>query len=302
VIFGLLGMFGIAVVREYIDETVKTSDDAARLTNAPVLGAIRGASGTAQRSFALDDNVPEAYRMLAVHLRNALHDQRASTLLVTSAEPLEDARTVAAYLAAVSARIGQRVILVDGDLRQPMLHSFFDLANVPGLKEALECAQSLPVYRYLRPTSLAHLMLLPGGEPMANPMILLDSSRLRDIVEELHQHAELVIMVGPALLAFADTLLLAKTADAALIVVRAESTGAAATVAARAMLDRASIRMAGVVLTGAVDEPLASWSSDPADVGSPVTRRRLWLGMGGKHALRGVAPPQSPASSRASDA
>jgi hypothetical protein len=169
------------------------------------------------------------------------------------------------------------------------------------LKEALECAQSLPVYRYLRPTSFAHLMLLPGGEPMANPMILLDSSRLRDIVEELHQHAELVIMVGPALLAFADTLLLAKTADAALLVVRAESTGAAATVAARTMLDRASIRMAGVVLTGAVDEPLAFWSSDP-DVGSPVTRRRLGLGTGGKHALRGVAPPTSSVPSRTSDA
>lgn len=302
VIFGLLGMVGIAVVREYIDETVKTSDDAARLTNAPVLGVIRGASGAAQRSCATDDHTPEAYRMLAVHLRDALHAQCASTLIVTSAEPLEDARTVAAYLAAVSARIGQRVILVDGDLRQPMLHSFFDLASVPGLKEALECAQWLPVYRYLRPTSLACLMLLPGGEPTANPMILLDSSRLRDIVEELHQHAELVIMVGPALLAFADTLLLAKTADAALLVVRAESTGAAATVAARAMLDQASIRMAGVVLTGAVDEPLASWSSDPADVGSSVTRQRVWLGTGRKHALRGVAPPQSPTSSRTSDA
>jgi succinoglycan biosynthesis transport protein ExoP len=156
-------MFGIAVVREYIDETVKTSDDAARLTNAPVLGVIRGASSAVQRSFAIDDNVPEAYRMLAVRLRTTLHDQRASTLLITSAEPLEDARTVAAYLAAVSARSGQRAILVDGDLRQPMLHSFFDLAGVPGLKEALECAQSLPVYRYLRPTSFAHLMLLPAA-------------------------------------------------------------------------------------------------------------------------------------------
>lgn len=302
VVFGLLGMFAIAVAREYVDETVKTSDDVTRLTHAPVLGVIRGAAGALQRSFAIDDNVPEAYRMLAARLRNVLHDHGATTLLVTCAEPLEDVHTVAAYLAAVSARPGQRVILVDGNLRQPMLHSFFDLAGVPGLREVLECAQSSPVYRYLRPTSFAHLMLLPGGKPTANPTILIDSSRLRDIVAELHQHAELVIIVGPALLAFADTLLLAKAVDTALLVVRAESTSAAAAATARTMLDQASIRTAGVVLTGAINEPLASWSDDPANAVSPMTRWRLWLGTGRKPALHSAAPPTSSTSSPTSEA
>jgi hypothetical protein len=110
-------------------------------------------------------------------------------------------------------------------------------------------------------------------------MILLDSLRLHDLVAELHQHAELVIMVGPALLAVADTLLLAKggrrcSARRARRIDRRCATA----IAARTMLDQASIRMAGVVLTGAVDEPLASWSGDPMDVGSPVFRQRLWWG------------------------
>lgn len=301
-VFGLLGMFAIAVVREYLDETVKTSDDVTRLTHAPVLGVIRGAAGAPQRSLAIDDNVPEAYRMLAARLRSVLHDHGATTLLVTCAEPLEDAHTVAAYLAAVSARPGQRVILVDGNLRQPMLHFFFDLAGVPGLREVLECAQSSPVYRYLRPTSVAHLMLLPGGKPTANPTILIDSSRLRDIVAELHQHAELVIIVGPALLAFADTLLLAKAADTALLVMRAESTSAAAAATARTMLDQASIRTAGVVLTGAINEPLASWSDDPVNAVSPMTRRRLWLGTGRKHMSSSVVSPTPSTSSPTSEA
>ncbi|MGQ9547144.1 MAG: Wzz/FepE/Etk N-terminal domain-containing protein [Roseiflexus sp.] len=296
-IFGLLGMFGIAVVREYLDETVKNSDDAMRLTGAPVLGVIRDTSTATQRSVTIDDNVPEPYRMLAVRLRHMQSDHRGSTLLVTGAEPLKDVHAVAAYLAAVSTRIGQRVILVDGDLRQPTLHSFFDLSGAPGLKEALEHTQTLPVYRYLRPTSFAHLMLLPGGEPTANPMILLDSSRLCDIIQELHQHAELVIVVSPALLAFADTLLLAKAADTALLVVRAESTGVAALAAARATLDQASIRMAGVVLTNAIDEPIAFWRSNPVGIVSPVTHQNLWSGIGGKHSLRSMVPPPTPSHS-----
>jgi capsular exopolysaccharide synthesis family protein len=260
-IFGVLGMFGIALVREYVDESIKDGNDAAQAAGAPVLGTIgnRAQADHAQRASVdnIDGAYAEPYRLLAVRMRSALADHPARSLIVTSAEPLADTHAVAVHLAVIYAQLGQRIILIDGDLRQPTLHSWFNLQGDAGVRDVLEGAQHLPVYRYLLPTSVANLMLLPGGKPVPNPLILLDSPRLSKCIRELDQHADLTIIVAPALLNTAGTLLMAQAADAAILVMRAEVTKSAAAASARTILDQAHVRLSGVVLTGAVDDDSA---------------------------------------------
>ncbi|MGB9752258.1 MAG: lipopolysaccharide biosynthesis protein [Roseiflexus castenholzii] len=261
-IFGLLGMSGIALVREYVDQTIKNGDEAVCAVGAPVLAAVsaRSINNDARRRSIGDgdDTFAEDYWMLAVRTRSALADNPARSLMTTSAEPLADAHAVAVHLAAIYARLGQRVILVDADLRHPTLHSWFNLSGDTGLHAALACTHSLPVYRYLQPTSVANLMLLPAGEPVANPLILFDSPRLRERIGELYQHADFIIIAAPALISAAESLLLAQAADAALLVLRAETTPHTAAAAARALLDQARIRLPGIVLTGVPDHDAAS--------------------------------------------
>lgn len=266
--FGLLGMAGIALVREYVDESIKDGNEAALAVGAPVL-AVMGArmlTVDAQR-WSVDDQedaAAEASRMLAVRTRCALADHPARSLMVTSAEPLADTQAVAVHLAIVYAQLGQRVVLVDGNLRQPALHSWFNLHGDAGLHDVLACAQNLPVYRYLQPTSVANLMLLPGGKPAPNPLMLFDTPRLETSISELYQHADLIIIAAPALLSASETMILAQRIDAALLVVRAEATSNAAAVAARAILEQARVRLPGIVLTGAADNDMPVLTGAPS--------------------------------------
>lgn len=282
-LFGLLAMFGVALVREYVDESIKDGNDAAQTVGAPVLAVIGARTLTddmQRRSVDGGDNATaEAYRMLAVRLRSTLADSPARSLMVSSAESLADTQAIAVNLAVVYARLGQRIVLVDGNLRQPMLHSWFNVPGDAGLHDLLASTHPLPVYRYLLPTSVANLMLLPGGKTAANPFILFNSPRLDASISELYQHADLCIFVAPALLDAAETLILAQRADAALLVLRAETTTSAAAVAARTLLDQLHVRLPGIVLTGVADNEKGFFASAPLPMvmSQPISRKRPLL-------------------------
>lgn len=307
--FGLLGMAGIALVREYVDESIKDGHEAAQTVGAPVLAIIgaRTAAGNAQRRVFDDGDSAnaESYRMLAVRTRSVLADNPVRSLLVTSAEPLADIQDVAVHLAVVYAQLGQRVVLVDGNLRQPTLHSWFDLHGDAGLHDVLTCAQNLPVYRYLQPTSVAHVMLLPGGKPAMHPLTLVNTPRLSESISALCQHADLIIVAAPTLLNAAETLLLAQQTGATLLVVRAETTARTAAAAARAILEQSHVWLAGVVLTGAPDDDRTSFARVPAPKATlPAVsrkRRRLAPTNGEEERYRLSIPAASTVSSRPSD-
>ncbi|MCS6840425.1 MAG: Wzz/FepE/Etk N-terminal domain-containing protein [Roseiflexus sp.] len=303
-IFGLLSMFGIALVREYVDESIKDGAEAERVVGAPVLAGVNARSLARDAQQLVDEGDAlsgEAYRMLAVRLRNALADHPARSLMVTSAEPLADTHVVAIRLATVCAQLGQRIVLVDGDLRQPTLHSWFNLQGDAGLRDMLESARYLPVYRYLLPTSVANLMLLPGGKPTTNPLVLFNSRWLGESISELHQHADLIIVAAPALLSASETLILARSIDAALLVIRAEATKSAAAAAARTILDQARIHLLGAVLTGVTDHDIVPLIHAPllTVVSRHAPGKRMFASLSHSHDAPLPSPPA--ASSQSSD-
>ena len=200
---------GIAFLIEYLDDTVKTPDDVSRVTGLSTLGAIarlKESGGPAQFISWLRTKSPEseAYRTLRTNIQFSSVDKPIRTLLVTSSGPGEGKSTTAANLAVVMAQTGQRVILVDTDLRRPVLHKVFGVPNNVGADDRAAGRRGCSLADYLQPTEIDNLTVLTSGPIPPNPSELLGSHRMAHLIEELAQAADIVIFDSPPVLAVTD--------------------------------------------------------------------------------------------------
>jgi receptor protein-tyrosine kinase len=161
----------------------------------------------------------EQFRGLAATLIQAQNGQPLKSVLVTSASPGDGKSLVAMNLAlTLSESFKRRVLLVDADLRRPVLHDLFGVSNGPGLSEALAAEEGLqaPVLAIT-----ARLALLPAGRPEADPLGGLSSGRLKRIVSEAASRYDWVVVDSPPIGVLADGRLVSETVDGVIVVVRA---------------------------------------------------------------------------------
>lgn len=186
----------------------------------------------------------EQYRRVAAVLHDAQAANRTQVILVTSALAGEGKTLTAANVAmTLSGSYRKRVLVVDGDLRRPVMHQIFRVETASGLADGLDPTSDMKiVVRQISPL----LALLPAGRPTADPMAGLISERMRQLVEEARTTFDWVIIDTPPLVLLPDAHLLASIADAALLVVKAESTPHA--MVKRAMDAIGSSKVLGVVL------------------------------------------------------
>ncbi len=252
---GLMLAVGIALLVEYLDDTVKSSEDVGRVIGVPTLGHVmqcrKGEStelnlpvgGTAHSSMA------EAFRVLRSNLQFSLLDRSGNALLISSAGPHEGKTTTAANLSRVMAQAGKKVIVVDADLRRPSLHHRFGLKNDVGLATALFDPSVLDT-EALRSSGTDNLLVLTAGPLPPNPSELLGSPRMAALVEALKCRADLVLFDSPPALVVADPGVLAARMDGVVLVVDSSRTRAPALVGAKEALERAAGpgKLVGVVL------------------------------------------------------
>ena len=253
---GLMGLglsTGLAFVIECLDDTVRTAADVERAIPWPTVAAIAGFRSRAARGRPLmlaGDGcaAAEGYRLLraSLQLLTAEAERTSTVLLVTSALPREGKTATAANLAVSLAQAGKRVLLVDANLRQPMLHRLFAVPNEGGLASLLEQRGRDPE-RALRQTGAAGLELLVAGRPQGNPAELLDLPQARAVIDRLRSLADYVILDGPPVLGVSDACVLAQRAGGVLLVVRAGRTGAGALRLAASCLAGVRGRRVGVV-------------------------------------------------------
>jgi capsular exopolysaccharide synthesis family protein len=165
----------------------------------------------------------EAYRRLRTNLRGATTDSGRRSILITSAVSGEGKTLITANLGLAFAQTGQKVVLVDADMRQPGLGRLFNMEETRGLADVL-AGESLEDI-VLRETELP-LQIVTSGLPERNPAELLESSRFREVIEELQSDNDLVIVDSPALLPVSDAAAMARACAAILIVARVSSTHA----------------------------------------------------------------------------
>lgn len=193
----------------------------------------------------------EAYRTLRTNLYFAMLDAPLRTLLVTSSDSGQSVAKVLANLAVTLAQGGKRVIAVDADLREPALHTAFDMSNTTGLADWLEGSANGSGEPPLRPTVLPNLSLLTSGTPPAIPADLISSARMAHAIERLAGMTDLVLFSAPPLGQVSDAAVLASYVDGVLLVVEAGKTRRDRAQQAKDILARAHARLIGAVMLGA---------------------------------------------------
>lgn len=198
--------------------------------------------------------ISEAYRTLRTNIQFSSLDEPLHTLLITSTGPDEGKSTSLANLGVTFALAGNRVILVDCDLRRPHLHELFGVDNSRGLTNLFieeEKALDFGDKTIFKETSVANLRVMPSGQAPPNPSELLGSKRMEKIIENFKTQADLVLFDSPPILAVSDAAILARKLDGVLLVVSAGQTKRDRAVKAKAMLEKANARVLGVVLNNA---------------------------------------------------
>jgi capsular exopolysaccharide synthesis family protein len=257
-VLGLMLMVGIAALREYLDDTIKTPDDVGAATpDIPALGAITRFSASSERSRRPSrlavlqqprSAIAEAYRVIRTNLEFAQSGKGThKTFLITSASPREGKSTTAANLALVLAQTGQRIILVDADMRRPSVHEVFGTPNTTGLS-TLFLMETPNLHGLLRATEVENLQLLPCGPLPPNPAELLASPRMARVIDLLAAEADIVIFDSPPLLGVTDASVVAPRVDGVVLVVDSRRTRAGALKHAVEVLQRGHATVLGVVL------------------------------------------------------
>lgn len=261
-LLGLLLGIGAAFFLEYLDQTVRTTSDVEALLAIPVLGVIprlrRSGSAAAEDSgiandlpliVALDplDPAAEAYRNLRMNLTfMSTEDEPVRSVTFSSPGPDEGKSTSAMNFAVMMAQQGQRVLLVDADLRRPIIHRALELLREPGLTN-LVVGDARP-REAVRPNVLPNLDVLPAGPFPPNPSELLNSRTMRRILEGFEARYDAVIVDSPPVLAVTDASVLGSQTDGIVLVLRAGETEQRSAERACDQLRRIGVRVLGAVL------------------------------------------------------
>lgn len=257
-----LTALGIIFLFEYMDDGVKSPFELQNLLDAPLLGTIarirvNGTNDVAPADSLITMTAPrhpisEAFRGVRTNLQFSSVDHELRAMMVTSPNPGDGKTTTAANLAAVVAQSGKSVILVDADLRKPRIHRLLDLSQSPGLTDLLFSDDPFSINQLAEPfrnTTMSHLNLrvLPSGKQPPNPSELLGSERMKRLIQQLQQEADLVIFDAPPLRAVTDAQVLGSQLDGVLLVVDSGANRSAVVQAAEA-LQQVNARLLGTVL------------------------------------------------------
>ena len=249
-VLGLLLGAGIAVLRETLDTSVKTIAHIRSAIDVPVLGAIPF-DKEAVKTPLIDGLDPysarvEGFRVLRTNLQFIDPDQSRRVFVVTSALPEEGKSTTAINLAFVLAEGGERVCLVDGDLRRPMITTYTKLEGSVGLTTLLVGRVTLE--EALQHSKRAGLEVLAAGRTPPNPAELLKSNAMTNVLSQLSDMFDIVLIDAPPLLPVTDAALIADQADGAILVVRHGRTTVDDLRAAAERLEAVGAEPVGVVL------------------------------------------------------
>lgn len=249
-IFGLgLGVVA-ALVLEALDETLATPDDVEKKLGVPVLGVVPLLDKGQTTAAALADirsGFSEAYYSLRTALQFSTPDGAPSSMLVSSARPAEGKSTTAYAVALNLARVGKRVLLIDGDLRNPSMHRVVGVENERGMSNLLSGSSDLAAV--VQRTRQENLFFIPCGPLPPNPAELWGSDRLRQFLLEARNNFDHVIVDGPPVLGFADSPLLAASVGGVLFVLEARGTRRGQARGALRRLKVGRARLLGAVLT-----------------------------------------------------
>lgn len=260
----------LALFNEYLDNSVKTPEEVEQLVGLPALGvipAVASISSTSAYSRALPaatsiakpqtqelptlsqphSVVSEAYRALRTSILLSTSKHPPQTILITSGQPREGKTTTALNLAITLAQRGDRVVLIDSDLRRPRVHRSFSMSNDVGLSSFLAGVVGIDDLPRAVP-HIPNLFVITSGPTPPNPAELLSSEPMVGLFAELRRQFDFIVMDSPPAITVADSMILAAHADGVMLVIHGGVTTRESLRQAHKLLVGVNARMLGVVL------------------------------------------------------
>lgn len=257
---GLVLGAGLVLLRDFLDHRLRSSDEMSYALGAPVLGVLPAISkqGTASEVGLLVHSNPgsftaEACRTVRTALFFNAENKDAKVLLVTSPESGDGKSTVTSNLAIAMAQVGQRILVIDCDLRRPTQHKIFgfDRGNRgnAGLTEVMAGTESLE--NIIRPSGIEHLDVIPCRAPVKDPGETLNQPEFVELLSELSGRYDRILVDSPPVVSVADARILGALCDATVVVLRAEKSRGKVSELARSALESVGATIMGVVVNGA---------------------------------------------------
>lgn len=253
---GMMGAIGLVFLFDSLDTTLYTVAQVKSATGISILGQIPASRypllqpEAARVSFSANGHLvlQEAYRRVRTNIFSVNFDDSIKIILTTSAEPGEGKSTVVANLAKSIAQTGRQVVVVDGDLRRPTLHTMFNVPNEVGFSNVLQGEALLQ--EALQETSTPNISILTSGIIPENPTELLASLQVSALIKQLACDFNYVLVDTPAVLPVVDAAVLAPATDGVLLVVRRAQTSREAVQAALNQLAEVKARPLGIIVSG----------------------------------------------------
>ncbi|MDF7774407.1 polysaccharide biosynthesis tyrosine autokinase [Sphingomonas sp. AOB5] len=250
-LFAGLGLGALAAfVREHFDDAIRTPDEVQRKLGLQLLGVTPIiTSGGDPVSELRDPKSPlaEAYHSLRTSISFASTQGQPRTILFTSSRPEEGKSTSSIAIAQEFGSLGQRVLLIDGDLRKPSLHKVLKLSSKAGLSNVL--AHHLELSQAVQPSGFANVDFVSSGPIPPNPTELLASHTLPQLLAQARESYDTIVIDGPPVIGLADAQLLSRQVDATVFAAQASRSHRGQAKAAVRRLHAANANVIGAVLT-----------------------------------------------------
>lgn len=258
VLFGLAAGLGLAFFLEYLDNTIKDPEDIKRYLNIPYLGPVPVIAPNDDQ----DEDVPpemvvlnspkstasEAYRGIRTGILFSSAESEPQVIMVTSAGPQEGKTITSSNLAITMAQSGNKVVLLDCDMRRPRVNKLFGISRNRGMTNLLVEKTDLKLTVFN--TSIPNLHVIPSGPIPPNPSEILGSKRMEELIEVLRKNFTRIIIDTPPITAVTDAALLGKLSDGVVLVVRANRTVRDMAKTGLEQLRAVGAKLLGVVLNG----------------------------------------------------
>ena len=246
-IIGLTLGLGAAFLLEYMDSSLKTSEDVSRFLNIPLIGEIPKIKNAEDNqsvfsiftklvkptkeetynprlitNFSPKEPIPESYRNVRTSLQYSFAADPLRCFVISSPNASEGKSLTTANLAIGFAQSGKKTLIVDTDLRRPMVHKIFGLTKEPGITDVL--VNQVSLHEAIKPTAVEGLFILPAGHSTPNPGELIGSERMDELLIQLKQEMDIILMDSPPVIAAIDSAILGAKTQGVLLVFNMDET------------------------------------------------------------------------------
>lgn len=259
----VIGLFigaGLAFFFEYLDNTIKTSEDVEQFIRLPTFGMVPEISNERRKRLERGDLYPvelvtfghprsllsEVYRNIRTSILLSFSERPPKSMVISSPNPMEGKTTTAINMAIAFSQLGSPVLIIDGDMRKPRIHKVFNGANGAGLSNFLSGNAELK--SIIKTSNIPNLFYVPAGPIPPNPSELLGSNLFKNMLQFLGRTFEQIIFDSPPVLSFGDSLILSNSVDGVVLVVLSGKTPRQSLHQCKNALHQVNAKILGVVV------------------------------------------------------